>query len=158
LPRYGNRCASSTGAGCRERSSSAEPGALARGRTSGSLDAIGACEAPLEDNRALLERTIGYPEELLTYHVGWFQETLPRDAPGLGPVALLRLDGDWYESAVVCLEHLYPHVAPGGVVVVDDYGHWEGCRRAVNEFLSAHDLLVLLHHIDYTGRYWVKPG
>lgn len=127
-----------------------------KGRSSGALDSIGACEAPLEDNRRLLETVIGYPTALTTYHVGWFQETVPRDAPDLGSIALLRLDGDWYESTAVCLEHLYPLVVTGGVVVVDDYGHWEGCRRAVDEFLSAREEPILLNHIDYTGRSWVK--
>ena len=49
---------------------------------------------------------------------------------------MLRLDGDWYESTRVCLENLYPHVAPGGIVIVDDYYNWDGCARAVNEFVS----------------------
>jgi hypothetical protein len=128
-----------------------------RGRTSGALDTIGACEAPLEDNRALLEDRIGYPADLLAYHVGWFQDTVAASAAGIGPIALLRLDGDWYESTRVCLTHLYPLVAAGGVVVVDDYGHWEGCRKAVDEFLAVHDEPILLSHIDYTGRYWIKP-
>lgn len=128
-----------------------------RGRTSGALEGIGACEAPLEDNRALLEDRIGYPSGLLAYHVGWFQDTVPASAAAIGPIALLRLDGDWYESTAVCLTHLYPLVVAGGVVVVDDYGHWEGCRKAVDEFLADHDEPILLSHIDYTGRYWIKP-
>ena len=128
----------------------------AGGRITGALDTIDACSAPLEDNRALLEGEIGYPDALLTYPQGWFQETVPAAAPSLGSIALLRLDGDWYESTVVCLEHLYPLVPPGGVVVIDDYGHWEGARRAVDEFVAALDEPVLLSHIDYTGRYWVR--
>lgn len=130
--------------------------AYSKGRSSGVLDSIGACEAPLEDNRELLETVIGYPAELTVYHVGWFQESVPRDAPDLGSIALLRLDGDWYESTAVCLEHLYPLVVTGGVVVVDDYGHWEGCKRAVDEFMSGRDEPILLNHLDYTGRSWVK--
>jgi hypothetical protein len=128
----------------------------AGGRVTGALDTIDACVAPLVDNRALLEGSIGYPTELLTYHQGWFQETVPAAAPSLGPIALLRLDGDWYESTVVCLEHLYPFVPPGGVVVIDDYGHWEGARRAVDEFVAGLHEPVLLGHIDHTGRYWVR--
>lgn len=66
---------------------------------------------------------------------GWFNETLPGFRPP-NEIAVLRLDGDWYESTRVCLENLYPHVAPGGIVIVDDYHIWDGCARAVNEFLS----------------------
>jgi O-methyltransferase len=66
---------------------------------------------------------------------GWFNETLPRFVLPCN-IAVLRLDGDWYESTRVCLENLYPHVAPGGVVILDDYYAWDGCTRAVNEFLA----------------------
>ena len=127
-------------------------------RGAGRLEPIEQCVGPLDDNRRLLEGEIGYPPELLRYHVGWFEHTLPLDAPALGPIALLRLDGDWYESTRIVLAHLYAKVAPGGVVVVDDYGHWEGCRRAVDEFLRDLPEPVLLHHIDYTSRYWLKLG
>jgi O-methyltransferase len=128
----------------------------AAGRTSGTLETIGKCEGPLEDNKELLERRIGYPSDLLEYHVGWFQDTVARDAAKTGPIALLRLDGDWYESTKTCLDALYPLVQDGGVVVIDDYGHWAGCRRAVDEFIDALAEPVLLGQIDYTGRYWVK--
>lgn len=127
-------------------------------RAQGRSKAIGECVGPIEDCRDLLERKLGYPAQLIEYHVGWFEDTVPRDAAGIGPIALLRLDGDWYESTKVCLDHLYGQVVPGGVVVVDDYGHWEGCRRAVDEFLERIDEPVLLGHIDYAGRYWVKHG
>ncbi len=66
---------------------------------------------------------------------GWFKETLPDFTPPCD-IAVLRLDGDWYDSTRVCLENLYPHVAPGGIVIVDDYYKWDGCARAVNEFVS----------------------
>jgi O-methyltransferase len=67
---------------------------------------------------------------------GWFNETLPTFTPPC-QIAVLRLDGDWYESTKVCLENLYPQVAPGGIVVVDDYYNWDGCARAVNEFVAS---------------------
>lgn len=67
---------------------------------------------------------------------GWFNETIPRFIPASG-IAVLRLDCDWYESTRVCLENLYPHVAPGGVVIIDDYYIWDGCARAVNEFMAS---------------------
>jgi hypothetical protein len=71
----------------------AKAAGYAHGRTTGALDTIDACVAPLEDNRALLEDAIGYPRDLLSYHQGWFQDTLPVAAPGLGPIALLGSTG-----------------------------------------------------------------
>lgn len=66
---------------------------------------------------------------------GWFKETLPRLRLS-EPIALLRLDADWYESTIVCLEHLFDQVVSGGLVIIDDYYAWDGCSRAVHEFLS----------------------
>jgi O-methyltransferase len=68
---------------------------------------------------------------------GWFQDTVPEAAPTIGPIALLRLDGDWYESTKVCLDHLYDLVVPGGVVIFDDYYSYDGCAVAVHEFLGS---------------------
>ena len=75
------------------------------------------------------------PQNLI-FHVGWFQQTVPQAAKEIREIALLRLDGDLYESTVVCLENLYDAVVPGGFIIIDDYGYLEGCRRAVNEFFS----------------------
>ena len=66
---------------------------------------------------------------------GWFNETVPNFKPP-SPIALLRLDGDWYESTMVCLVHLFDEVAPGGIVILDDYYIWDGCSRALHDFLS----------------------
>jgi len=65
---------------------------------------------------------------------GWFKETIPAVNDAIGEIALLHLDCDWYESVKCCLEHLYDRVVDGGFVFVDDYGHWRGCKRAVDEF------------------------
>jgi O-methyltransferase len=130
---------------------------FAAGRAKGTLESIGKLVSPMEDSEQLLTERIAYPKTLIHYHQGWFQNTLPRDASDLSDIALLRLDGDWYDSTALCLEHLYPKVVRSGVVVIDDYGHFEGCRRAVDEFLSSLVTPILLSHIDYTGRYFVKP-
>jgi hypothetical protein len=95
----------------------------------------------------------GYPEERLHLVKGAVEETIPSNAPGA--LALLRLDTDWYESTRHELLHLYPRLSPGGVLIIDDYGHWEGCRRAVDEYFSEHDG-PLLNRIDYAGRIGVK--
>ncbi len=97
----------------------------------------------------------GYPARRVHLHRGPVEETLPAAAPN--PLALLRLDTDWYESTRHELEHLYPLLAPGGVLIVDDYGHWQGARRAVDEYFEAHPPAPLLARIDYTGRIAVKP-
>lgn len=72
----------------------------------------------------------GIPEDLLVYHPGWFEDTIP--SAEIGPIAMLRLDGDLYASTKVCMTHLYPKVSPHGWVVADDY-HLSGCRQAINE-------------------------
>jgi O-methyltransferase len=66
---------------------------------------------------------------------GWFSETLPTcDFPS--GIALLRMDGDWYESTMDILEHLFPKVSYGGLIIVDDYHTWDGCARALHDYLS----------------------
>jgi hypothetical protein len=75
----------------------------------------------------------------------------------VGPVAILRLDGDWYASIKVCLESLYGNVVSGGFVVVDDYGVYEGCTRAVDEFLDRNGINVFLHQVDEGCAYFIKP-
>lgn len=86
---------------------------------------------------------------------GLFQDTLP--ASGIGTIAVLHIDGDWYESVKVCLEHLYERVSTGGVIQIDDYGYWAGARKAVDEFLLEHSIDVHLRRLDYTGRQFTKP-
>ena len=72
---------------------------------------------------------------------------------------MLRLDGDWYESTRVCLEHLHDLVVPGGFVIIDDYGYWEGCRRAVDEFLASRrpDFKVTVIPVDACAVWWQAP-
>jgi hypothetical protein len=86
---------------------------------------------------------------------GWFQEVFPRIQ--IDRIALLHIDADWYESVKLCLEKFYGAVTPGGYIVLDDYGHWEGCRRAAEEFLETRGLRVDVRSVDATGRYFQKP-
>jgi len=123
--------------------------ARARG-TSEDIWAIG----PLETVQKNMSGT-GYPVERIHYRVGRVEDTLPGHAPE--KIALLRLDTDWYESTRHEMEHLYPRLAAGGVLIVDDYGHWAGAKRAVDEYIDAHGLKLLLNRIDYTGRIAIKP-
>lgn len=92
------------------------------------------CKAAADDARTAMDLSAAAHFSLLK---GWFDKTIPPFRPP-EPIAVLRLDADWYESTLICLKHLYPHVAPGGVVIIDDYGAWDGCARAVHEFLFNH--------------------
>jgi O-methyltransferase len=96
----------------------------------------------------------GYPAERVHLVRGPVEETLPSRAPQ--QVALLRLDTDWYQSTRHELEQLYPRLSPGGVLIVDDYGHWQGCREAVDEYFERQASPLLLNRIDYTGRIAIK--
>ncbi len=78
---------------------------------------------------------------------GWFHETLPEKKKEIGPIAILRLDGDWYESTKACLEELYDQVIPGGYVIIDDYGSWAGCKKAVHEFFKKRGIKPEMHFI-----------
>jgi hypothetical protein len=108
---------------------------------------------PAEEVRAAVLST-GYPADRVQLVEGRVEDTLPERAPA--EIALLRLDTDWYASTKHEMEHLYPRLAPGGVLILDDYGHYEGARRAVDEYFEAHGGRPLLTRVDYTGRVGVK--
>lgn len=103
--------------------------------------------------RELLLAT-GYPAERLRFVRGPVEETVPAMTPD--ELALLRLDTDWYQSTRHELVHLFPLLQPGGVLIVDDYGHWRGARQAVDEYFSSHHPPLLLSRIDYSGRLAIK--
>ncbi|TWU08227.1 TylF/MycF/NovP-related O-methyltransferase [Stieleria varia] len=107
------------------------------------------CVSGLDEVRSHMQTTT-YPQHRIHYHVGKVEETIPEGAPE--KIALLRLDTDWYESTRHEMEHLFPRLADGGVLIVDDYGHWEGARRAVDEYFAEHGIGMMLHRLDYTGR------
>lgn len=90
------------------------------------------CRASEDEARAAM-RMAGVPRAFTVK--GWFEGTVSCFRPP-SPIALLRLDGDLYESTKVCLETLFDHVAPRGLIIIDDYGTWDGCARAVNNFLA----------------------
>lgn len=94
----------------------------------------------------------GYPPGQVTCVEGLVEETIPRSAPER--IAILRLDTDWYESTRHELVELYPRLERGGVLIVDDYGHFAGARKAVDEYFAGGP--ILLSRIDYTGRVAVK--
>jgi hypothetical protein len=95
----------------------------------------------------------GYPAERIHFVKGPVEETLPLHAPDR--LALLRLDTDWYESTRHELIHLFPRLSEGGVLIIDDYGHWAGCKQAVDEYFDERKP-ILLSRVDYTARIGVK--
>lgn len=109
--------------------------------------------APLEEARRNILST-GYPREKIHFIKGKVEDTLPETIPS--SVALLRLDTDWYESTKHELVYLFPRVSPHGVLIIDDYGHWQGAKTAVDEYLAEQHLQLFLHRIDYTGRLVIK--
>lgn len=112
-------------------------------------------EASLADVQRTMAGT-GYPAELVHYVEGKVQDTLPQHAPE--QIALLRLDTDWYDSSRHELEHLYPRLSSGGVLILDDYGWWNGVRKATDEYFAAHPPMPLLVRVDGSGaRVAVKP-
>ncbi len=111
------------------------------------------CFSTLEEVESNI-KTINYPSKKIKFIKGKVEDTIPGNAPN--KIAILRLDTDWYESTLHELEHLYPRLVPGGVLIIDDYGHWKGCKKAVDEYLAKNDISLLLHRIDYTCRISVK--
>ncbi len=108
---------------------------------------------PVEEVRSAVAST-GYPTERIHLHPGMVEDTLPAEAPE--SIAVLRLDTDWYSSTRHELNELYPRLADGGVLIIDDYGHYEGARKAVDEYFAETGQPVFLNRIDYTGRSAIK--
>lgn len=98
--------------------------------------------------------TTGYPAERVHYYPGMVEETIPDHAPER--IALLRLDTDWYASTRHELEHLWDRLSPGGILIIDDYGDWEGARKAVDEWLERVGLTLFLAPMG-GGRVAMKP-
>jgi O-methyltransferase len=109
--------------------------------------------APLEEAQKNMWST-GYPRNLIEFVKGPVEQTIPANAPE--QIALLRLDTDFYESSKHELHHLFPRLVRGGVLVLDDFGHWHGQRVAVEEYFRDNKVNLLLVRVDYTGRVGVK--
>lgn len=100
--------------------------------------------------------TTGYPAANFVYVEGDVAKTLLTSVPD--SLSLLRLDTDWYESTKLGLEILYPRLLVGGVCILDDYGHWKGARKAVDDYFAATGHRPFMHPIDYSGRVFVKTS
>ena len=109
--------------------------------------------AALDEVRSNLAST-GYPVDQISYVQGRVEETVPGVVPEM--ISLLRLDTDWYESTRHELLHMYPRLVQHGVLIIDDYGHFQGAKKATDEHFSSRNLRPLLQRIDYTGRLVIK--
>ena len=113
----------------------------------------GSCLGTLHEVRNLFEEL--HVLEHVQMIKGLFQETLP--GTPVREIALLHIDGDWYGSVKACLDNLYDRVVPGGMIQFDDYGYWQGARKAVDEFMSDRKIQPRLERLDYSGRTLIKP-
>ena len=118
-----------------------------------SEDASEWCMSTLDEVKQNISR-IGYNENRISFIKGKVEDTIPGNMPPR--IALLRLDTDWYESTKHELFHLFPLLQPKGVLIIDDYGHWQGARKAVDEFILDKNINILLNRIDYSGRIGIK--
>jgi hypothetical protein len=110
------------------------------------------CYATLDDVRETFRRS-GIRDDAVNFVKGDVEHTLRKRLPK--KISILRLDTDWYESTKLELEILYPRLAKGGVLIIDDYGHWEGARRAVDEYFTKHPFLFL-NRTSYAVRTAIK--
>lgn len=126
------------------------------GRVVGPL-AEGMLVGTVEQVSELMFNTCAFSRDDVTLVKGWFQDTLPVTKDKIGGIAVLRLDGDWYESTKCCLENLYDQVATGGFVIIDDYATCYGCEKAVTEFFEARHIDAELVPDGRGGAWFQKP-
>lgn len=107
------------------------------------------CFSPIDETQRNLLGT-GYPEERIHLIKGRTEETIQKNAPPR--IALLLLDTSWYQSTKHQLIHLFPRLVENGILIMSSYGHWQGTRRAVDEYISENNLSIFLHRIDYSCR------
>lgn len=131
---------------------------FADGNMNGQLKSIKKLIADESYIKNLLFKKLEIDKSRVKIVKGWFQKTLPRYKLTIGPIGILRLDGDWYESTKVCLENLYDLVEPGGYIIIDDYYYWDGCKKATDEFIKLRNLDVEIIPQDTSGVYFIKSN
>ncbi|MEG3845592.1 FkbM family methyltransferase [Microcoleus sp. herbarium19] len=115
----------------------------------------GTLKAPLTDNLDVICQSLDVGD-IVTAVKGLFAQTLPESKSAIGSIALLHADGDWYESTMDIFNNFYDNVVPSGFIQIDDYGHWEGCKKAIHEFERGCGQSFALRVIDYTGVWFQK--
>jgi O-methyltransferase len=111
------------------------------------------CFAGLDEVQRNMSRTL-YPAEKISYVVGDVMKTIPDRLPE--KIALLRLDTDFYDSTKHEMEHLFPRLVSGGVLLIDDYGYWKGSKLAVDEYIAKHNIRILLTRVDSSAKIGIK--
>ena len=118
----------------------------------------GSCLGTIEQVSKLFFETLNLPSEKIHLVKGWFQDTVPIHKDKVGKIAILRLDGDWYESTKIPLENFYPNKSPGGCVIIDDYATCFGSKKATDEFIKENSLNTELRPDGRGGAWFVKPS
>ena len=116
----------------------------------------GSCFGALEEVQNLMFNVKYFPKEKIKFIKGWFDKTVPVERDNIEKIAVLRIDGDWYESVKTCLDGLYDKVSTGGVIISDDYQSCYGAEKAVNEFIEKRNLNVKVILDGRGGCYWYK--
>lgn len=111
------------------------------------------CKAEIDEVKENVFST-NYPKNKFHFIKGKVENTLPEFAPD--EISILRLDTDWYESTLHELNHLFPKLSKGGVLIIDDYGFWKGSKKAVDEYFQKNSIKIMLNRIDSTGRIAIK--
>ena len=119
--------------------------------------AEGSCLGTIDQVSKLLFVKLNLPKSKITLVKGWFQDTVPLNKNKVGKIAVLRLDGDWYESTKIPLENFYPYISPGGCVIIDDYATCFGSKKATDEFIKENLIDTNLRPDGRGGAWFVKP-
>jgi O-methyltransferase len=114
------------------------------------------CSADKKFAITAMESALGKDTKKFNIYPGWFESTISDFKPS-EPIALLRLDSDWYDSTLFCLNHLFPFVTNGGVIIIDDYYTWDGCSKAVHDYLSHNKCIERIREFDQKVA-WIKKG
>jgi len=118
----------------------------------------GYCLGTIEDIENLLFSTLKPPREKFSLVKGLFQDTLSDQRDKIDNISILRLDGDWYDSTLCCLQNLWDNVSLGGVVIVDDYVSVPSCKKATHDFLESRKISVSIEFDERGVEYFVKPA
>jgi O-methyltransferase len=114
---------------------------------------VGECVASVADVEEVFRR-VGIDGARLTIRKGWFQDTF--NSPSASSISFLHVDADWYNSVALSLETFYDRVVEGGLIVLDDFGHWEGCREAFYDFCQLRGIRPLLDRFENDQAFWIK--
>jgi hypothetical protein len=118
----------------------------------------GSCLGTLPEVKNLIFNIKKFPREKVRLIKGWFDKTIPKERNKIQKIAVLRIDGDWYESVKTCLEGLYDKVEVGGVIISDDYQSCYGAEKAVDEFIESNKLNAKIILDGRGGCYWYKTS